>query len=1663
MVLGFFRHMAHQGLQYFATQAPPAPFFPPQQVHVPPHVNPSPLVPIFDPNGNITGYMQNTNLPMHPAPLALHAPPLQPGHQPFFGPPPPPRAHPVPSNPTTALYTRTADGRFLPHVPPTQNPSQGHPHQPVDMPPLPAAPSALPSNGQAAAAAPQPQSPADDAWDPWPDGDFEGDFTWQEFESTKQLQVHWSCRVGGGDRKGDDMAEHWEAGKKSTRTCQGMLTCDVDTCLVILRPQTTSQGISGQLLQRCKCNGKLIHRPCGVQSLIHKWSGGVHYSHLGRHNHPRLTHILHVSSKEKARFDDIVTAHPGTRALGLIVGVPGIHGPGESVADISSVYLNADRVRKERDKVKKGDVQGGDGFVAEFAKFTESHPDFVVYSQLGTVTVICMQTPFMASQLLKSEPIATGPVNGLVSDAAHGWWLVRTALLIVTSVYCRELCCWVPGIFSYTNGATAAHYECHFYALLESIAHQAGLRKVEVTDQLFVGIADFSEAERSGFRAAFIRFWTVRPGNTRTRDQLEEAFEAIYRGCTQHFRAGVTRVKKISGVVPPDQADAFEYRVLALLEAADSEQFQARAAAVIRDFPKTESWLRWWMRESHAVMLFASARKMDPEIWDSIPDSTNAEEAFHWKLYCAAGRLHALMEGLYSLFAVAEYYQRLYTGTIEGVPIRYGQAEPWKVISQQIGRTKPSRAPDSAGSKRKKNDGRPPDTSAELLGSSKSSKGSDKPKAKPSDGDVGYPWSHNSCWLDSALELLFNAVTRDFADFSSRFDDVNPDCALAAFFKIMHLRQTLPGSGGDTSDMLRLQRDGFRAHLKKCRLITSVKGFDSIISWLPGIAKHTTRDSSTRLAESYFYSQVVTVRSCSGDDGTAKHAQITRRASHKYVHVLHADQCKRFKQSIQAWLRNEIMVNKTPESSPTCWRTRDSTLYCSGVATNVSFYAALPAVLILEVNEVANNDWDFPLTLKIPSSNLGDPEIVYDIVGRGLYSRMKKHYIARYCDATQSAVFTYDSTSRGGQSIRERGGKGSIKTHLCGRDIEVPASFRTAIVIYHLRGGLAVQEGFEASQMTAAGRIHNIHLARNPLPSIVLRRPHFHEIDNEDRYWMKNPYELRITDYISGGATPASVTADETPTSPESVSNGTPPPPPAYESGDDAGLMDLLDPVSQDIDLGLDEEDDLNVPLSQTDSEFPFSCRCGAHGPDGALFTVEDPAVKCDRCQDWSHLSCQRDGRAFDNKSADPFECDTCLGVTPDLRIKGLDSDSDSTSPSKTRRKRISKRLEHHASQKPITDRIGPGKGVLVKNGKYWYPGRVIRLVPRSKPRSYAVKWWRGCTFHTSATFNPEEDISIVPESLITDHLWGNLKERRRIRLGRWTHACDIPSAEDLLADPASIPYNDEIAAALAPHQGTLRRLFLSHVGSTVSADFTEDDVPALVKMSDGGSMGRGGSYAGDLAIVDRVRVMNWLERHVANGDRSLRMIWIGEIPLAHAFTLLFAHRRYKSIIANNSCPPADSELEHQHFILEAAWAYQCLAAPGMWDGLDIEKECLDFLEERMFENSERAGMAGTGQWGLDAGVHQGHWYPYGGLPWDWSKEDAPGATEEDYKPGPDFADDTDNEKMVVDSDPPPARPRPRPKRKQRAEETAGAATEPPVSDPPPPPKKPRTRTRGKS
>lgn len=96
----------------------------------------------------------------------------------------------------------------------------------------------------------------------------------------------------------------------------------------------------------------------------------------------------------------------------------------------------------------------------------------------------------MRSQLVKNSQLKD-KVNGLVNDAAHGWWKNRTSLLMVSSTYCPVLHCWVPGVLSYTNGSTERHFAHHFLALMMSIAEEAEKRGIPVVDFLFAGVCRF--------------------------------------------------------------------------------------------------------------------------------------------------------------------------------------------------------------------------------------------------------------------------------------------------------------------------------------------------------------------------------------------------------------------------------------------------------------------------------------------------------------------------------------------------------------------------------------------------------------------------------------------------------------------------------------------------------------------------------------------------------------------------------------------------------------------------------------------------------------------------------------------------------------------------------------------------------------------------------------------------------------------------------------------------------------------------------------------------------------------------------------------------------------------------------------------------------------------
>lgn len=321
-------------------------------------------------------------------------------------------------------------------------------------------------------------------WDPWPDGLFECNYSMEFYQQSNQLVVHWACSPLGGSKKGDLNALRWQDGKCARRKCRGIIRCDNTVCRIVIRPQTRDKGITKQLNEHCRCGGDLEHHDCGIVSQLWHYSSGVYYINGGDHSHPRPTHLLHITDGERAQFTELVTQHPTTGPLALLVGVPTLHGPGKSAADITPVFNNKDRIRFERRAIKAPNGSKGDSFLKEFALFESENPGLVILSQMGAVTVIALQSKFMASQILRKDSDHEA-INGLVSDAAHGFWLDHNAILILSSTYCDVLHCWTPSICSYSNGASAEHYELHFLALMRGLAREADTNNVPVTDSLF--------------------------------------------------------------------------------------------------------------------------------------------------------------------------------------------------------------------------------------------------------------------------------------------------------------------------------------------------------------------------------------------------------------------------------------------------------------------------------------------------------------------------------------------------------------------------------------------------------------------------------------------------------------------------------------------------------------------------------------------------------------------------------------------------------------------------------------------------------------------------------------------------------------------------------------------------------------------------------------------------------------------------------------------------------------------------------------------------------------------------------------------------------------------------------------------------------------------------
>lgn len=196
-----------------------------------------------------------------------------------------------------------------------------------------------------------------------------------------------------------------------------------------------------------------------------------------------------------------------------------------------------------------------------------------------------------------------------------------------------------------------------------------------------------------------------------------------------------------------------------------------------------------------------------------------------------------------------------------GGRIRYGQPEPWKTVAEIYGRTKTHRGPKVL----QKNDGRPPDTVHDLVTiprrqaqRANNAANSSQDVSSTSLCSPSYEWSANSCWIDVAMELIFQVSERNFVawteGFASPIVAIQPNSTLVdttysltsqgsippglqQLYDSIHVRHTLysESDAGNEQTLLILQRNTLRESLYEAEIIRSTSGFESVfvsILWI---------------------------------------------------------------------------------------------------------------------------------------------------------------------------------------------------------------------------------------------------------------------------------------------------------------------------------------------------------------------------------------------------------------------------------------------------------------------------------------------------------------------------------------------------------------------------------------------------------------------------------------------------------------------------------------------------------------------------------------------------------------------------------------------------------------------------------------------------------------
>ncbi|KNE97030.1 hypothetical protein PSTG_09765 [Puccinia striiformis f. sp. tritici PST-78] len=315
------------------------------------------------------------------------------------------------------------------------------------------------------------------------------------------------------------------------------------------------------------CKGKVQWKKCETSMRVDyenppaenapegKLTGWALMRHDGFHNHPWPV-PKKLDTVSMHALAAVVLKNPKAGALQLKMGTPNTdpngaipQQPFESVVDIHPALLNTDRVRHYRREILRNSnmlpgKQGGgmgDKFIHDMFDWEEKGLNIVSASLRKGQEHFTFQTDWMARRLLdrceEGNKLYSG---GLLSDVTYRFF--DTGYLLTTSMYCQTIQRWIPVQLSWIRGLSAKYYEMHFSVLFRQFLDPS-ISESE-REAITLSVLDFSAAQRSGYIAAYVNVFKKATTKTAA-DQL--------KGCQEHFRQSVTRIKRNRLVIMADE------------------------------------------------------------------------------------------------------------------------------------------------------------------------------------------------------------------------------------------------------------------------------------------------------------------------------------------------------------------------------------------------------------------------------------------------------------------------------------------------------------------------------------------------------------------------------------------------------------------------------------------------------------------------------------------------------------------------------------------------------------------------------------------------------------------------------------------------------------------------------------------------------------------------------------------------------------------------------------------------------------------------------------------------------------------------------------------------------------------------------------------------------